>query len=227
VIVQLSDLHVSLPSTIEEMEDIVNTVNKLNADLVVITGDFVDGDIKTLDEKISPVFKIKSKHGIYAVSGNHEFYSGYEQWISYLEKGGIRFLENTSTIITTKDGRGILNLCGLIDPTGQNYGFDKPEILNAVKDIDPDLPVVFLSHQPKLADDLKKVSDLTLSGHTHGGLMPILKSIVKSANKGYVSGLYKIENQWLIVNNGTRIWAGIPLRIATPAEISVIKLSKK
>ena len=224
-IIHLSDLHISAPTTEDEIKDIVKEVNSRNAEVIVITGDLVDGDVEDLKKKTDLLFKLKAKYGVYAVSGNHEFYSGYDSWIDYFNKGGIRFLENDSVTIHDND-YPLLNICGITDATAHKYSDKKADIPSAIKNINADAPVIFLTHQPKVADELSAISDLTLAGHTHGGLFPVLKSLVAVANNGYVSGFYTIGKEKMIVSNGTRIWAGIPLRLKTPSQIIEITLKR-
>lgn len=224
-IIHLSDLHISAPTTEDEIKDIVKEVNSRNAEVIVITGDLVDGDVEDLKKKTDLLFKLKAKYGVYAVSGNHEFYSGYDSWIDYFNKGGIRFLENDSVTIHDND-YPLLNICGITDATAHKYSDKKADIQSAIKNINADAPVIFLTHQPKVADELSAISDLTLAGHTHGGLFPVLKSLVAVANNGYVSGFYTIGKEKMIVSNGTRIWAGIPLRLKTPSQIIEITLKR-
>lgn len=223
-IIHLADLHISAPTTKSEIEDIVRRTNAEDPDLIVITGDFIDGDIDYLDHMTKILFKLKAKYGVYAVSGNHEFYSGYTQWLNYFSKGGIKFLENDGTVIKNDEGIALLNLCGLIDLSAPRYGFASPDIKKATADISPDVPTVLLTHQPKIAHELKEISSLTLAGHTHGGLMPGLKQIVAAANGGLVSGYYTLDKEQIIVTNGTRIWAGVPLRLNTPSQLVKIVL---
>lgn len=224
-IIHLSDLHISAPTTEDEIKDIVKEVNSRNAEVIVITGDLVDGDVEDLKKKTDLLFKLKAKYGVYAVSGNHEFYSGYDSWIDYFNKGGIIFLENDSVTIHDND-YPLLNICGITDATAHKYSDKKADIPSAIKNINADAPVIFLTHQPKVADELSAISDLTLAGHTHGGLFPVLKSLVAVANNGYVSGFYTIGKEKMIVSNGTRIWAGIPLRLKTPSQIIEITLKR-
>lgn len=224
-LIHLADLHISAPTTESEIEDIVKRTNAEDPDLIVITGDFIDGDIAYLDHMTKILFKLKAKYGIYAVSGNHEFYSGYTEWLNYFSRGGIKFLENDGTVITDDNGTPLLNLCGLIDLSAPRYGFASPDIKKAIENINSSVPTVFLTHQPKIALKLKELSALTLAGHTHGGLMPGLKQIVAVANGGLVSGYYRLDNEQVIVTNGTRIWAGVPLRLNTPSQLIKIVLN--
>lgn len=225
-IVELADLHISAPTIPSEIEDIVERVNKSEPDLILIAGDFVDGTIPELDHMTRILFNLKAKYGVYAVSGNHELYSGYKQWLEYFENGGIRFLENDGTVIKDENGESLLNLCGVIDISATRFGLPKADIDKALEKTDKALPTIFMSHQPKLANSLKEFSDLTLCGHTHGGLMPGLKQIVAKVNGGYVSGLYNTGRQRVIVSNGTRIWAGAPLRLHDPSQIVYVTLKQ-
>ena len=225
-IVELADLHISAPTIPSEIEDIVKRVNETEPDLILIAGDFVDGTIEELDYMTKILFDLKAKYGVYAVSGNHELYSGYHNWIEYFEKGGIKFLENGGVIIRNEKGVPLLNVCGVIDISAHRFNLPEADIQKALANTDRKLPTVFMSHQPKLANQLKDKSDLTLCGHTHGGLMPGLKQIVAKVNGGYVSGLYNTGRQRVIVSNGTRIWAGAPLRLHDPSQIVYVTLKQ-
>lgn len=225
-IVELADLHISAPTISSEIEDIVKRVNETEPDLILIAGDFVDGTIEELDYMTKILFNLKAKYGVYAVSGNHELYSGYKNWIEYFEKGGIKFLENDGVIIRNEKGVPLLNVCGVIDISAPRFNLPEADIQKALANTDRNLPTIFMSHQPKLANQLKDKSDLTLCGHTHGGLMPGLKQIVAKVNGGYVSGLYNTGRQRVIVSNGTRIWAGAPLRLHDPSQIVYVTLKQ-
>ena len=149
-IVQLSDLHIDGITTKSEIRDIVDRVNEHKPDLVVITGDFVDGKISDLKEVTDILFDLDSKYGIYAVPGNHEYYSGYKNWVAHFEKGGIKFLENKGISIKDYAQNNVLNLCGITDPTAENYKMTEPNIREAIDGIDESVPTVFLSHRPSL-----------------------------------------------------------------------------
>ena len=226
-IIHLADLHISEPTTEADIQEIVDRSNAKHPDLVVITGDFVDGDIQRLDHMTKILFELKAKYGVYAVSGNHEFYSGYQEWLDYFSKGGIKFLENDSVTLKDNEGHKLFNLLGLMDISAPRFGFEGANIKKGAAKLDSTVPTIALTHQPKTALDLDKISSLTLAGHTHGGLMPGLRQIVASANAGFVSGLYEHQKQVVIVSNGTRIWAGVPLRLNTPSQLIIITLKNQ
>lgn len=220
----LADLHVCESTTVEEMQAIVAQVNAKNPDLIVIVGDFQDGSIEQLDHKTSTLAGLKARDGIYAVSGNHEFYSGYQEWISYYEKFNIHFLENTSTVVKSPEGRPLLNLAGIMDRNGKRFGFGGAKIRQAFKHVDENLPVIFLTHRPEYALKAGKKADLVFAGHTHGGCAPLIRELIKAKNQGFVSGLYDHAGNLTVVSNGTRIWAGFCLRLNTPPQIIMATL---
>ena len=226
-IVQLSDLHICLPTRESDIENIVDRVNRLNPDLIVITGDLIDGEVEALEPKTKILFNLKAKYGVYGVSGNHEFYSGYQEWVDYFTNGGIPFLENKTVIIKDESGTPLFNLAGLIDKAAERFDMTEPDVEAVKPFLDKNIPSIFLAHQPKLCLDLEDLSALTLSGHTHGGMMPGLATLIKSANGGLVSGYYKLGNEQVIVSNGTQIWAGVPLRIGILSQINLITLKSK
>ncbi len=223
-IVQLSDLHIDAITTKTEIRDIVQRVNEMYPDLIVITGDFADGNVKDLSEVSDILFELDARYGVYAVSGNHEMYSGYKEWLSYLEKGGIRFLENKNTVIKNYAEENVFNLCGIIDPKAKRYKLESADIKKALENIDSSIPTVFLSHRPGFGVDLKDIADLTLSGHTHGGMMPYLDTIIGLQNEGMTRGLYTLGREKLIVSAGTRINTASAFRLMNEPQINIITL---
>lgn len=226
-IAMLSDLHISAPISKEDVATIVSLTNAEKPDLIVITGDFVDGKVSDLKEKTDILFKLHARLGVYAVSGNHELYSGYKEWLHYLSAGGIKFLENTSTLIYNEEHQPLFNLAGVSDRNAWRFHETGPDFKKALAHIDTKLPTVMLCHQPSLAYDVVNKVELFLAGHTHGGQAPLIRNLVAAANLGLVSGLYKLENTDVIVSNGTKLWMGFPLRLNTPGEIVKITLKSE
>lgn len=225
-IAHLSDLHISSPTTKDELYDLVKRTNDLKADVIVITGDFVDGSVQNLDYLTKILFKLKAKYGVYGVSGNHEFYSGYKEWVDYFNQGGLKFLENQSVTLKDDNGNSIVNLVGLIDLAASRYHHQGYDINQALEYTDRSVENIFLVHQPVVAIDLEPYSILTLSGHTHGGLVKGFDSLIAKANGGFVNGHYKLGDENIIVSPGTRIWAGMPFRLGVSATINYITLKK-
>jgi predicted MPP superfamily phosphohydrolase len=214
-IVQISDVHVGPTIGKAFIEDVVARINALSPDVVAITGDLVDGSVENLREHVAPLGKIKAKHGVYFVTGNHEYYSGVREWIRHLGTLGIKVLENERVRIGGEHG---FDLAGIDDPTGD------PDLEKALEGRDPSRGVVLLAHQPRavaLADELGV--DLQLSGHTHGGQMFPWNLFVR-LQQPFVAGLHQLSHAQIYVSCGTGYW-GPPMRVGAPAEITEIELS--
>jgi predicted MPP superfamily phosphohydrolase len=213
-IVQLSDIHVGPTIGREFIEGIVARVNALAPDLVVITGDLVDGSVAQLGELVAPLAGLRAKDGVYFVPGNHEYYSGLREWLSFVEGLGIRVLMNERVSVGGEHG---FDLAGVDDPTGS------PDVARALEGRDTDRAVVLLAHQPKtIFDAAKHGVDLQLSGHTHGGQLFPFHGLVR-LQQPYVAGLHDHEGTKIYVSRGTGYW-GPPMRVAAPAEITKIEL---
>jgi len=220
-IVQISDVHVGPTIGKEFIRNIVARINGLAADVVVITGDLVDGSVEALAEHVAPLAEIKAKHGVYFVTGNHEYYAGADAWIAHLAKLGVRTLRNERVRIGGEDG---FDLAGIDDhsSSGHGHGSDLPK---ALAGREPGRACVLLAHQPRgieLADELGV--DLQLSGHTHGGQMFPWNFAVR-LQQPFIQGLHKLARAQIYVSPGTGYW-GPPMRVGAPAEITEIELVK-
>ncbi len=219
-IVQLSDVHIGGIINKNFMFDLVKRVNLLNADIVVITGDLVDTNLKYAKYALDELKKIKSKYGNYFVVGNHEYFHDLDSIIPYVNSLGFKTLENENVYIGEKD-KGFF-LAGVYDIFGYRVDKYKPDLRKALKDI-KDTPTVLLAHQPKYIKEVKNV-DLVLSGHTHGGQIFPFNFLVK-LQQPYIKGLYRHnEKTQIYVNKGTGFW-GPPMRLCASAELTYITLS--
>jgi predicted MPP superfamily phosphohydrolase len=218
-IVQISDVHVGPTIGKVFIEDIVARINALKPDVVAITGDLVDGSVEELAEHVAPLAKLSAKHGVYFVTGNHEYYSGADEWIEHLGKLGVRVLRNERVRIGGDDG---FDLAGIDDHSSGVHGHGS-DLAKALAGRDVERPCVLLAHQPRgieLADKLGV--DLQLSGHTHGGqLFPW--NIMVRLQQPFVAGLHKLTRAQIYVSRGTGYW-GPPMRLGAPAEITEIEL---
>jgi hypothetical protein len=221
-IVQISDIHVNPTFRRAAVEEIVAVVNTLDADIVVLTGDLVDGSVAQLGSDVAPLKQINSVSGNFFVTGNHEYYSGVIEWIEEVKRLGFTVLLNEHLVITR--GRTRLLLAGVTDYRGGNFlpghRSDPQKALNGAPPADAK---ILLAHQPKNIFDAARAGyDLQISGHTHGGQFFPWNLLVGFAQP-YVSGLHTHQNTRIYVSRGTGYW-GPPLRVGSPSEITLIKL---
>jgi predicted MPP superfamily phosphohydrolase len=221
-IVQLTDVHVGPTIGRDFIEQIVESTNRVNPDVVAITGDLVDGSVAELRDHIAPLAKLKARYGVYFVTGNHEYYSGADDWCRELERIGIRVLRNERVVIG--DGDQSFDLAGIDDHGAADFGGDHgADLPRAVAGRDPERELVLLAHQPRAVfEAVRHGVGLQLSGHTHGGQIWTWNYFVR-LQQPVVSGLARFGETILYVSNGTGYW-GPPMRLAAPAEITRIRL---
>ena len=218
-IVQISDVHVGPTIGKEFIESVVARINALQPDLIAITGDLVDGSVSELEEHVAPLAKLQARDGVFFVTGNHEYYSGADEWITHLGTLGVRVLRNERVRIGGEAG---FDLAGIDDASSHGNGHG-PDLRKALAGRDDSRACVLLAHQPRgieLADSLGV--DLQLSGHTHGGQMFPWNFLVR-LQQPFVAGLHKLARAQIYVSRGTGYW-GPPMRVGAPAEITEIEL---
>lgn len=224
-LLQLTDLHLSRLFDRSWAEKVVEKANAQRADLIVITGDLMDGTLEARRDDVAPLGQLRAEDGVYVIPGNHEYYYGYEGWMKRYAELGMRRLANSHAVL--EKGRGRLVLAGLTDFASPRFGLAQPDVGRALQGAPSEGPVILLAHQPKGAPLAAQAGvDLQLSGHTHGGMVRGLDRIVARFNNGFVSGFYRIGGMQLYVNNGTALWNGFALRIGVPSELTVITLRR-
>ena len=230
-IVQLTDVHIGMLVGGRFLRDVVERANSLRPDLVVITGDLVDAEVDVLGPEMGPIFDLKSRWGTLFITGNHEYYSGADEWVDFLRAGGMRVLLNERVAVgdggLTPDARGAgLDIAGVTDfRGGRGLPGHMPDLPAALAGRDPDRELLLLAHQPKhVFEAAEHDVGLQLSGHTHGGQMWPFGQLVRLVQP-YVSGLHRHgEHTQTYVSRGTGFW-GPPMRVAAPAEITSVILT--
>ena len=218
----LSDLHVGPVQRKEWLSEIVKRTNDLNPDIVMITGDFIDGRVQKLLPELEPLKHLKSKYGVYAVPGNHEYYSVYREWMAALPTLGIKVLRNGSDVLT-KDGASLV-VGGTTDLGASRFGEEPPNVERTFSGTSPEDFRILLAHQPKTGSLTKEKFDLQLSGHTHGGHIFFMYPLLAYFNDGLVSGFYDRGERKVYVTNGSGLWNGFTMRVGVPSEITFITL---
>ncbi|MBU1056438.1 MAG: metallophosphoesterase [Proteobacteria bacterium] len=224
-VVQLSDLHLDMSKSESFLKDLVLQTLALKPDLIVITGDMIDTDICKLNDFCKILKRLKAKYGVYAVTGNHEFYAGIPLFMEIATNSDIRVLRNTNVLIADA-----IELVG-IDDAFSVKRFEKisvkESLLSAFKKVDFTKPVLLLSHQPGVFDLARSMgADIQLSGHTHAGQLPPVDLLVQFLFK-YPFGLYKKDTSYLYTTCGSAFW-GPPMRMFSKPEIvKVILIAKK
>jgi predicted MPP superfamily phosphohydrolase len=221
-IVQLTDVHVGGTIRKEFIEELVARTNEQKPDMIVLTGDFVDGSVEELSPHVAPFANLKAPHGVFFVTGNHEYYSGADAWIAKWESLGIRVLRNERVTIE-RDG-GAFDLAGVDDHGAHKWKNHGMDVAKAVEGRDPSRALVLLAHQPRQVHVAAKHGvDLQLSGHTHGGQVWPWHYIVGLQQGGLIAGMYKIKETQLYVSRGPGYW-GPPVRVGAPPEITKVRL---
>lgn len=219
-IAQISDVHLGLIVREERLKGILREVEGAEPDILVSTGDLVDGQIGSLTGLAELLDAIKPKYGKFAITGNHEFYAGLDQALHFTEKAGFTVLRGEALNIA-----GIINIAGIDDPTGKRFGLYKGVSERALlSGLSRDKFTLLLKHMPVVDENTVGLFDLQLSGHTHKGqIFPF--SLITRLFFQTVAGLVQLpNNSYLYVNRGSGTW-GPPIRFLSPPEVTVIELS--
>ena len=222
-IVQLSDIHVGPTIKHDYVDAIVRAVNQLDADVVAITGDVVDGSVQHLANHTAPLGRLASHHGVYLVTGNHEYYSGADAWVAEFRRIGLTVLMNQHVVI--EHGGARLVLAGVTDYTGGHFDpAHRSDPQGALRGAPADVNTrVLLAHQPRTAHAAADAGyTLQLSGHTHGGQIFPWNFLVR-LQQPFTAGLEKLGSLWVYTSRGTGYW-GPPKRLGAPSEITRVRL---
>ena len=224
-IVQISDLHVGPTIKRPYVEDVLEKISRLNPDLIAVTGDLVDGSVKYLKSELQPLKDMIAPYGTFFVTGNHEYYSGVDQWLDETDRLGMKNLINSNELISKAGDQ--ISIAGITDLRAHQIKpahRSDPEL--ALRSVPEDITKIVLAHQPNSIHSVHETgADLQLSGHTHGGQFWPFTYPVKMTHP-YIAGLHDHQGTQIYVNRGTGYW-GPPLRIGVPAEITLIRLKKK
>nr|WP_218023483.1 metallophosphoesterase [Nocardia altamirensis] len=215
----VSDIHLGPILGRGFAERVVERINGTQPDLIAVVGDLVDGSVEHLRSAVEPLARLRARHGAYFVTGNHEYFSGAEEWMVHVQELGLRLLANSRAELPYFD------LAGVNDIQGKRIG-DGPDFAAALGNRDMGRTAVLLAHQPvQIHDAVKFGVDLQLSGHTHGGQVWPGNLLAELANPT-VAGLEQYGDTQLYVTRGAGAW-GPPVRVGAPSDITVITLASK
>jgi uncharacterized protein len=223
-LLQLTDLHVSRLFPASWARAVVERSLGSGVDLIVVTGDFIDGTVAARRDDVEPLRGLRAPDGVWAVTGNHEYIFGRESWAPRIAELGIRLLVNEHVVLRRGDAQVVL--AGVEDVSAPRGG-RRHDLDAALAGAPAGAPVLLLDHQPRAARRAAaRGVALQLSGHTHGGMVRGLDRVVARANEGFVSGTYAVDGMTLYVNNGTGLWPGFALRLGRPSELTRITLRR-
>ncbi len=228
-IVHLSDLHCSTAVRRDHIAEIVARVNALDADLVAITGDFVDGTVADREHDLAPLAGLKAKDGVVGCTGNHEAYWEWNAWWPKFHDWKVEILSEGMPRVFRR-GDDALAVGGLTDPAFWGRRAPPCPARDAFAGAPTNAFRVLLFHRPYTAEIASAAADvrLQLSGHTHGGAFPVIHWLVARANEWHVRGLYEFApGRYLYDSPGTGQWAGFPIRLFNSTEIAEITLRRR
>lgn len=221
-IIQISDLHVGPTIRYGYVEQVVQLANAANPDFIVVTGDLADAMAESIERHLKPLSRLKARHGVYYVTGNHEYYWGIEGWIDKVKQLGFQPLINENKVIDV-NGINIL-MAGVTDHIGGHYhDSHQPDLKKAMQSDEVTQFKILLAHRPDVCFEAARLGvDLQLSGHTHAGQFFPFNVLLPLAYK-----YYRRFNQYgslrIYVNPGTGYW-GPANRFGVPAEITLLTL---
>ncbi len=217
-IAQISDVHIGLMEGKKRIEQVLAILHDENPDILLSTGDLVDGNVPHTNHLASLFAAYRPPMGKYAVTGNHEFYAGLPESLRFMEEGGFTVLRGTSVEI------GSIRIAGVDDPAGSRTGAASyTDEAAALAMGNQSLFTVFLKHQPLVRNLSVGKFQLQLSGHTHKGqIFPF--SIPVRMRYEYDAGLFDLgKGSRIYTSRGTGTW-GPPLRVLSPAEVTIFTI---
>jgi len=222
-IIHLSDFHSDIFTEKDIFRKVINISNSLTPDIVLLTGDYISNSLEFLPSIVFELKNLKSRYGVYATLGNHDYWTAPDSIASAIESVGIKVLSNSSVKI--EKNNDYIYVAGIEDLSAN------PDISKAMENTERDKFTILLSHNPNIFPTAVEYDiPLTLSGHTHGGqvLFKISGKNISISNivTDYVIGEYRKQNSIIYVNRGIG-FTGPPVRINAPPEITLIKLFRK
>jgi predicted MPP superfamily phosphohydrolase len=222
-IVQISDIHVGPTIKRDRIARMVSEIDALDADVVAITGDLVDGSVASLREHTAPIADLRARHGVFFVTGNHEYYAGAEAWIAELRRLGLTVLLNEHRVL--EHGGAPFVVAGVTDySAGRMLPEHTSDPRRAAAGAPPGVFKLLLAHQPRSAYAAAEAGfDLQLSGHTHGGQF-VPWNLFVPLQQPFTHSLRTMGRLQVYTSRGTGYW-GPPVRLGASSEITRLTLA--
>jgi predicted MPP superfamily phosphohydrolase len=224
-IAQITDLHVGPAIRADAVAELVARVNALAPDVVVITGDLVDGFVDQLAGEVAALRGLQAPLGCFFVTGNHEYFYRAREWVEHLRSLGCTVLLNAHQVVE-RDGARLL-IAGVCDEAGENHTDGHPHDLEgAIAHAPAAHARLLLAHRPDCAPRAAALGfDAQLSGHLHGGQMFPVTALLRATAR-YVAGLYDVAGMHLYVSRGAGYW-GPSMRLGAPSEVTLFELASR
>jgi predicted MPP superfamily phosphohydrolase len=217
-IVQISDVHLGLTACGNRLKKIMRLVREAHPDILVSTGDLVDGKMDGRKEMAGMLRAVTPRYGKFAITGNHEFYAGLDQALAFTNEAGFHVLRGEA--VTIGD---VINIVGVDDPSRSGYGSSDTGEKAVLSSASKGKFTLFLKHRPVVDAESVGLFDLQLSGHVHDGQIFPFRLITRLFYP-FIAGLYPLRpGSALYVSRGSGTW-GPPIRFLAPPEVTVIEL---
>ncbi len=210
-VVHLADFHIDRSKSVKTVHDIVSRTNALNPDVILITGDLIDANTNYLKPFAEALKQFRAKHGVFVVSGNHDYYAGIDKFEAFAQSANMKTLTNNHAIV---DG---IQIAGVPDESL------RPNIIQTLSRCEPSQPIILLRHQPVAFEEaVERGVDLQLSGHTHRGQIIPWNYLVRLPFR-YFYGLRRYKSGYIYTTSGVSTW-GPPMRLGSRSEFAHIVL---
>jgi hypothetical protein len=221
-IAQISDVHLGLIVRERRIKSIVNAIQEAKPDILVSTGDLVDGQLDNLGSLSDYLRDVRTPHGKFAVTGNHEYYAGLARALAFTKNAGFQILMGEVMQIP-----GLINIAGVEDEAMRGWSQEEnKKEMEVLSKVDATKFTVFLKHRPVVNDGSSGLFDLQLSGHTHKGQIFPFGLVVRLFFSTYY-GLHHLDNgSYLYISRGSGTW-GPPIRFLAPPEVTIIDIVHK
>jgi len=217
-IAHISDVHLGIMVRDKMLDKIINNILLEKPDLIVSTGDLIDGGTKHIRHFAEKLRGVSARLGKFAVIGNHEFYSGIKNSIQFLEDAGFTVLRGRGVT-----AGGLINIAGVDDAEGRNKNISSESEREILAGMPSGLFTLLLKHKPDVEKGALGFFDLQLSGHTHKGQIFPINLAVRLFFYPH-SSYKKLSNGSAINVSGGAGTAGPPIRLLSPPEITIIEL---